>query len=280
MRIQSLLPLCLAALVPAHLPAQGVASSNAQPVKALEASGLPWEAVFVDVADDAGLDLVFTYGGRETKDYIIESNGSGVAFLDYDGDSRLDVFLVNGSTLARGSEADAPTSRLYRNVGDGRFEDGTAQSGLGRSGWGSAVCAGDYDNDGRLDLFVAYWGRDALYRNNWATAGSARRANGRRRRKSGPMEFRLHLRRLRPRRTARPARDAVPAVRSLRRPPPPGKTSNCEWKGMPVYCGPPGPAVRRRDPVPESRRRVIRGCQRVRRRARRAGLLRIHGGGG
>lgn len=239
MRIQSLLPLCLAALVPAHLPAQGVASSNAQPVRALEASGLPWEAVFVDVADDAGLDLVFTYGGRETKDYIIESNGSGVAFLDYDGDSRLDVFLVNGSTLAGSPEADAPTSRLYRNVGDGQFEDATARSGLGRSGWGSAVCAGDYDNDGRLDLFVAYWGRDALYRNLGdgrfsETAPTAGVAGSPDQWSSGctfvdyDRDGLLDL--------------LVSQYQQFdpRTAPPPGETSNCEWKGMPVYCGPRG----------------------------------------
>jgi len=75
------------------------------------------------------------------------------------------VFLINGSTLEGFPEGDAPMNRLFRNVGDGKFEDSTGSSGLGRSGWGSAVCAGDYDNDGRLDLFVAYWGADSLYRN-------------------------------------------------------------------------------------------------------------------
>ena len=76
------------------------------------------------------------------------------------------MFLVNGSTLQGFPQGEAPTNRLYRNIGEGRFENVTESSGLGQSGWGSAVCAGDYDNDGGLDLFVAYWGKDALYRNN------------------------------------------------------------------------------------------------------------------
>lgn len=239
MRKQPLLPLCLSALIPGSLLAQGVASPNAQPVKALEASGLAWEAKFVDIAGDAGLDLEFTYGGRETKSYIIESNGAGAAFLDYDGDTRLDIFLVNGSTLQGFPQGEAPTNRLYRNIGKGRFENVTESSGLGRSGWGSAVCAGDYDNDGGLDLFVAYWGKDALYRNNgdgsFAEVAEEARVEGGANQWSSGCTFVDY------------DRDGLLDLLVTqyqqfdpRTAPPPGKTSNCEWKGMPVYCGPRG----------------------------------------
>ena len=239
MRGLSLLPLCLAALLPGTLRAQGVASSNAQPVKALQASGLPWHASFDDVAGELGLDLEFTYGGTEAKRYIIESNGSGLAFVDYDGDSRLDAFLVNGSRLEGFSDGDVPSNRLYRNAGEDGFEDVTASSGLGRSGWGSAVCAGDFDNSGTTDLFVAYWGSDALYSNNGdgtfseiaAEAGVA----GLPQQWSSGCTFVDY------------DRDGLLDLLvtqyqqfDLETAPPPGKTSNCEWKGMPVYCGPRG----------------------------------------
>ena len=239
MRGLSLLPLCLAALLPSALRAQGVASSNAQPVKAVQASGLPWHAGFSDVAGELGLDLEFTYGGTEAKRYIIESNGSGLAFVDYDGDSRLDAFLVNGSRLEGFPGGDAPSNRLYRNVGEDGFEDVTASSGLRRSGWGSAVCAGDFDNSGTTDLFVAYWGLDALYRNNGdgtfsEIAAEAGVAGSRQQWSSGctfvdyDRDGLLDL--------------LVTQYQQFdpKTAPPPGKTSNCEWKGMPVYCGPRG----------------------------------------
>ncbi len=239
MRGLSLLPLCLAALLPTALRAQGVASSNAQPVKAVQASGLPWHARFSDAAGELGLDLEFTYGGTEAKRYIIESNGSGLAFVDYDGDSRLDAFLVNGSRLEGFPGGDAPSNRLYRNVGEDGFEDVTASSGLRRSGWGSAVCAGDFDNTGTTDLFVAYWGPDALYRNNGdgtfsEIAAKAGVAGSQQQWSSGctfvdyDRDGLLDL--------------LVTQYQQFdpKTAPPPGKTSNCEWKGMPVYCGPRG----------------------------------------
>ena len=147
--------------------------------------------------------------------------------------------MVNGSRLEGFSDGDAPSNRLYRNAGEDGFEDVTVSSGLGRSGWGSAVCAGDFDNSGTTDLFVAYWGSDALYRNNGdgtfseiaAEAGVA----GLPQQWSSGCTFvdydrdgRLDL--------------LVTQYQQfdLKTAPPPGKTSNCEWKGMPVYCGPRG----------------------------------------
>ncbi len=233
------LALCLAALPPWAAFAQGVASSNARPVKAGEPSGLPWPAKFTDIAAEAGLDVEFTYGGAEAKRYIIESNGSGVAFLDYDGDRRLDAFLVNGSRL-EGFGGDAPpTNRLYRNLGDGTFGDTTGESGLGRSGWGSAVCAGDFDNSGAVDIFVAYWGPDALYRNEgdgtFSEIARAAGVAGTDQQWSAGCTF-VDI-----------DRDGLLDLLvtqyqqfDLETAPPPGETSNCEWKGMPVYCGPRG----------------------------------------
>src|SRR5262249_27138203 len=98
------------------------------------------------------------------KRYIVETTGGGVAFFDYDQDGWLDIFLVNGSTL-EGAPSGA-TNHLYRNKGDGTFEDVTQRAGLDKSGWGQGVCAGDYDNDGYTDLFVTYWGQNVLYHNN------------------------------------------------------------------------------------------------------------------
>ena len=239
MRCVSLSFLGLAAVIQGALYAQGVASPNAQPVKPREPSGLPWDATFVDVAGEAGLDLDFTYGGPDEKRYIIESNGSGVAFLDYDGDSKLDAFLVNGSRLEGFTEGTAPTNRLYRNLGDGTFEDVTSKTGVGRSGWGSAACAGDYDNDGDLDLFVAYWGQDALFQNNgnggFDEAADAAGVAGPRDQWSSGCSFVDY------------DRDGLLDLLvsqyqefDPKTAPPPGTTSNCEWKGMPVYCGPRG----------------------------------------
>jgi hypothetical protein len=119
-------------------------------------------ARFVDLAPAARLTARTIVGGERTKDYILETTGGGVAIVDYDGDGWPDIFLVNGSRL--GDQDPAP-SRLYRNLGDGTFADVTDKSGLAHRGWGQGVCAGDYDNDGRVDLFVTYYGQSVLYRN-------------------------------------------------------------------------------------------------------------------
>src|SRR6185295_12424236 len=122
-------------------------------------------ALFVDVAEEAGLRARTVIGGERTKQYILETTGGGVAIVDYDADGWPDIFLVNGSLLPDSAKPDKPSSRLYRNNRDGTFADVTERAGLGRSGWGQGVCAGDYDNDGHPDLLVTYYGRTALYRN-------------------------------------------------------------------------------------------------------------------
>ena len=115
----------------------------------------------MDLAPRAGLTAPTVIGGERTKQYILETTGGGAAILDYDDDGWPDIFLVSGARL---DEAGAP-SRLYRNRGDGTFADVTSRSGLDAKGWGQGVCAGDYDNDGRVDLFVTYYGQSVLYRN-------------------------------------------------------------------------------------------------------------------
>ena len=127
---------------------------------------LPAEPRFVNAAPEAGVTTVLYCGGTD-KDHILESVGSGGAFVDYDEDGRLDLFLVNGWALDEEPARVRIKGRnaLYRNVGGGRFQDVTEKSGVGDEGWGCGVCAGDYDNDGHVDLFVTGFGRSRLYRN-------------------------------------------------------------------------------------------------------------------
>jgi hypothetical protein len=123
--------------------------------------------VFTDVTAASGLGSFRHLSGGAAKDYIVEATGSGAALVDYDGDGWLDVYLVNGSTLAAvaGRET-APAAALYRNARDGTFTDVTSAAGVDNRRWGQGVCAGDFDNDGAQDLYVANFGRSRLYRNN------------------------------------------------------------------------------------------------------------------
>ena len=113
-------------------------------------------ASFQNVARQAGLTEIFPNGGSVTKQYIVETTGSGIAFIDYDNDGLLDLFVLSGK---------GGTNRLYHNEGHGRFRDVTLKMGMQSTGWAQGVCAGDYDNDGYTDLFVTYWGGNHLYRN-------------------------------------------------------------------------------------------------------------------
>jgi len=121
---------------------------------------------FVDIAARAGLSAKTVAGDEKRKKYIIETTGSGAAFFDYDNDGWPDVFLVNESTLAGFPKGHEPTSHLYHNNGDGTFTDVTRKAGVALTGWGQGVCAGDYDNDGWVDLYVTFWGHNVLLHNN------------------------------------------------------------------------------------------------------------------
>jgi enediyne biosynthesis protein E4 len=129
---------------------------------------------FTDATEASGIGFRHENSPTASK-YLIETMGGGVAVFDYDNDGRLDVFFVNGAALAdpmpAGAEPDksAPrfANRLYRNKGDGTFDDVTGRAGLGAGrGYGMGVAVGDYDNDGAEDVYVTNYGANVLYRNN------------------------------------------------------------------------------------------------------------------
>jgi hypothetical protein len=195
-------------------------------------------ANFTDVAEKAGLTAVNVFGGLNTKKYIIETTGNGVASFDYDNDGWPDIFLVNGTRLEGFPAGQGPTNRLYRNNHDGTFTDVTAKAGLTATGWGQGVCVGDYDNDGWEDLYVTYYGKNRLYHNNHGVftevaekagvAGSGKAwGTG-----CGFVDYDRdgHL-------------DLMVANYvdfDLANAPAPGERATCIWKGVPVMCGPRG----------------------------------------
>ena len=136
-------------------------------------------------------------------------------------------------------KARAPTNRLYKNNRDGTFIDVTDEAGLGRSGWANSVCIGDFDNDGNDDLFVTYWGQNVLYRNNGdGTFSDVTKGAG-----LGDFPDRWNA-----------GATFIDYNRDgfldlfvsnyvevdLAKLPLPGQGNNCEWKGVPVFCGPRG----------------------------------------
>lgn len=129
-------------------------------------AGTPLGVSFIDVATEARLNAKTIYGGEGHNKYLLETTGCGVAFYDYDQDGWLDIFLVNGWRLEGFAAGHEPICHLFKNNRDGTFTDVTAKSGLARSGWGQGCCVGDYDNDGHDDLFVSYYGQNALFHNN------------------------------------------------------------------------------------------------------------------
>ena len=197
---------------------------------------------FVDVAREAGLNVQNVWGGVKHKKYIVEAKGSGLAFFDYDQDGWLDIYLTNGDRLP-GEEpypdGKAPTQHLFKNNRDGTFTDVTEQSGLGRTGWGTGVSVGDYDNDGWDDLFCCYWGHNILWHNNGnGTFTDVTKQVGlfeeRARWGSGCTWVDYD-------------RDGFLDLfvcnyleLDLQKVPVPGQTGFCQWKGLPVMCGPRG----------------------------------------
>jgi len=128
--------------------------------------GTPLGVSFLNIGRESGLNTKTIFGGEHKNKYLLETTGCGVAFYDYDNDGWLDIFLVNGTRLEGFPAGQEPISRLFKNNRDGTFTDVTLKAGVAHSGWGQAVCVGDYDNDGNDDLFVTYFGKNVLYHNN------------------------------------------------------------------------------------------------------------------
>ena len=119
---------------------------------------------FTDATRESGIDFRHVNGASPDK-HLVETMGSGGLFFDYDDDGWIDVFLVDGGSFADKAVAARARDRLFRNRGNGTFQDVTAESGIQRRGYGMGACAGDYDNDGRVDLYVTNAGPNTLYHN-------------------------------------------------------------------------------------------------------------------
>ncbi len=197
---------------------------------------------FRDIAAQLGLTEKNTYGGLHNKDYILETTGNGAAIFDYDGDGRTDILFTNGTTLdnaAKTGSGNGPKLQLYHNDGNRHFTNLASQAGLAAEGWAQGVCIGDYDNDGHPDMLVTYYGHNILYRN---------RGNG----TFEDVTEKAHL----PTTGIRYGsgctfldydRDGKLDLfvsnyvnLDLANTPRPGKGGYCQWKGIPVMCGPRG----------------------------------------
>src|SRR5260370_29396584 len=152
----------LATLSPAA--GQGIASRSIKPTPSPRASGRTWNSTLTNISRQAGLTAPTVYGAESGVQYLSETSSGGIAFLDYDDDGWLDIFVVSGTRF--GETPAGASNRLYPNNHDGTFSDATQKAGLEHTGWGQGVAVADVDNDGKLDLIVTYWGETGLYRNN------------------------------------------------------------------------------------------------------------------
>jgi hypothetical protein len=209
-------------------------------VEAAAADTAASQVQFVDVAPQAGLIIPNVWGGIDHKRSIIETKGSGIAFFDYDNDGWMDIYLTNGNRLdAHWPLGKEPTTHLYKNNRDGTFTDVTEKSGMARTGWQTGVCVGDYDNDGWDDLFCCFWGHNILFHNNGdGTFTDVTHKAGLYREqgrwgsgctfldydRDGHLDlFVCNYIVLDP--------DKIPSAKDM---------SFCQWKGVPIMCGPRG----------------------------------------
>jgi hypothetical protein len=220
-----------------RLLAQGVSQHTTKPMARPAPSGRPFNAHFVDVASTAGLHEPVIYGGVESKKYILEATGCGCAFIDYDNDGWMDIFLLSGTRL----DGDPPgaTNRLYKNNRDGTFTDVTEKAGLKAVGWACGVCVGDYDNDGFEDIFCTYFGQNRLYRNNGdGTFTDVTKSAGL---LSDAPRWGAGCTFVDYNRDGHLDLFVSNYIRfSFEHAPVPGENTNCNWKGVPVECGPRG----------------------------------------
>ncbi len=207
-----------------------------QPMRPLP-PGMKAPAVdFRDVAAQAGLTAEVISGDID-QTYIVENTGTGVAIFDYDNDGLPDIFLLQGDRLK--STGPPLTPHLYHNLGGLRFEDVTAKAGIGHLGWSQGVCAGDPDNDGHVDLFIGQWGHNVFLHNmgdgtfrdqtkerglyepesRWSTGCAFIDYD-----RDGYLDLVV----------------AHYVDFKAQETPAPRDKSGCNWKGMPVPCGPRG----------------------------------------
>jgi hypothetical protein len=225
-----------------RLLAQGVSNHTTKPLPRPKASGLPFNAQFVDIAAAAGLHAPVIYGDIDTKKYIVESTGCGCAFIDYDNDGWMDLFVLSGTRL--GGAPNGTTNRLYKNNRDGTFTDVTEKAGLHSVGWACGVCIGDYNNDGFDDIFCSSFGQNTLYRNNGdGTFADVTKAAGL---WSDQQRFGAGCTFVDYDRDGHLDLFVSNYVRfSFENAVAPGENPNCRWKGIPVECGPRGLATGR-----------------------------------
>ncbi|MGC2399507.1 MAG: CRTAC1 family protein [Acidobacteriaceae bacterium] len=241
--IRSLLPLAVLAALAAGLLVEvkvlpQMASGNAkdQPLRPLPPGMKAPKVDYRDIGAQAGLSAE-VISGELDQTYIVENTGTGVAIFDYDNDGLPDIFLVQGDRLH--NEGSPLTPHLYHNLGGLRFEDVTAKAGIGHLGWGQGVCAGDADNDGHVDLVLTQWGHNVflhnlgngtfrdetkergLYRpeSRWSTGCAFIDYD-----RDGYLDLAV----------------ANYVDFKAQDSPRPRTQSGCNWKGMPVPCGPRG----------------------------------------
>jgi hypothetical protein len=203
--------------------------------------------VFEDVTARTALASFRNRTGAPDKNYIVETASAGVAIFDYDGDGRPDIYFLNGSSLdAMRGKGKAPRAALYHNLGGWRFEDVTDKAGVSNERCGMGVAVGDYDNDGRPDIYVSNYGVSRLYHNNgdgrfsdvaerlgcarkgWSTGATFGDYDGDGRLDifvPGYLEFDLKN---------------LPPSPTLAAKPGGGGQTVCQFRGVPVMCGPRG----------------------------------------
>ncbi|MBL8209252.1 MAG: CRTAC1 family protein [Bryobacterales bacterium] len=233
-----LLPLAVCLVITAWAWGQGMGGAKATPRGSAKTKlNRPSPKLSAhDVAAESGLTGLNVYGGARTKAQILEMTGNGVAVLDFNNDGHRDLLFVNGTRFA--DKTPAP-HRLYQNLGQGKFRDVTATSGIRNTGWGQGACAGDIDNDGNVDLLLTYYGYNVLYRNTgngsfediteryalptigtrWATGCAFTDYD-----RDGRLDLFVSNYVI-----FDPARTAAP-----------GSSPFCFWRGIPVFCGPKG----------------------------------------